>query len=140
MYLADEIFSSASYKLGKVIDVLIKRFKEIEYKLQFSFAKPVLKTFYRSWKAYEEDSFNEYVISLFNSTDYSYIGLMDTLIGSEDNIDDVVFFVSLFENYIPQIVECLSKEQSDYNRASVKFFFANYQQILKEKSDELYVR
>lgn len=133
MYLADEIFSSASYKLGKVIDVLIKRFKEIEYKLQFSFAKPVLKTFYRSWKAYEEDSFNEYVISLFNSTDYSYIGLMDTLIGSEDNIDDVVFFVNLFENYIPQIVECLSKEQSDYNRASVKFFFANYQQILKKR-------
>lgn len=133
MCLADKAFSSASYNLAKVVGALVSRFKEIEYKVQFSFAKPILNKLYSCWKVYEKDSFNEYAVSLFNSSDGSYIGLMDTMIGSNDNIDDVYSFVSLFESHILQIVECLSKEERHYNRPSVKLFFANYQQILKER-------
>ena len=103
---------------------------DLSFSEQFRYSKFLLVTFLRYWMRIDVNSFNAYAEDIFVNPDISYQRVFDKFIDGTDDAKDILNFVELFRNQIPQINERLQNESAEVrNLHSVKVYTSNYRVI-----------
>lgn len=134
---SDYILGTREYDGKRPVLALCDRFKLESFPEQFSRSKFLLITLFESWKRLDPESFTKYINGLVDSSDDTYVKVLDKFIDStEVNLFDL--FIKLFESVIPSIVERINKsDDSIWAKDSVRVFMANYNKFLAlEVKDE----
>ena len=75
---------------------------------------------------------NNYAKRLFESYEVAIEKILDKFIDGEDDGNDVITFVKLFKQQIPQINQRLQEADEEIkNRQSVKIYQANYLEAMR---------
>ncbi len=129
---SNEIFKSGTYDGRSIIKVLAERFAKMTFKEQFVYSKLLLATMLKYWKGADKDEFNNFAKRLFDSTEVAIEKILDKFIDGEDDGNDVISFVELFKQQIPQINQRLQEiDEEIKNRQSVKIYQANYLEAMR---------
>lgn len=134
---SDYILGTGEYDGKRPILALCNRFKLESFPEQFSRSKFLLIKLFGSWKRLDPESFTKYITGLVDSSDDTYVKVLDKFIDStEVSIFDL--FIKQFESVIPSIVERINKsDDSIWAKDSVRVFMANYNKFLAlEVKDE----
>ena len=129
---SSEIFNSGTYDGRNVIKVLAERFTKMGFNEQFVYSKLLLGTLLKYWKDADKDAFNNYAKRLFESYEVAIEKILDKFIDGEDDGNDVITFVKLFKQQIPQINQRLQEADEEIkNRQSVKIYQVNYLEAMR---------
>lgn len=129
---SDNILGSGAYNGLKVLPILIDRFVGLEFAEQFKYSKYLLVTFLGRWKRVDVEGYSEYAKSLFLNPEIPFGRLLDKFIDGTDDGQDVVNFVGLFKQQIPEINERLQREGQDVREShSAKIYASNYRPLLE---------
>jgi len=134
---SDYILGTGEYDGKRPILALCNRFKLESFPEQFSRSKFLLIKLFGHWKRLDPESFTKYITGLVDSSDDTYVKVLDKFIDStEVSIFDL--FIKQFESVIPSIVERINKsDDSIWAKDSVRVFMANYNKFLAlEVKDE----
>ena len=128
----DSVFGTGEYDGKRPILALRDRFLVESFEEQYSRGRFLLIRLYECWNKVDEKSYLEYINGLIDSSDDTYILVLDKFI---DNTDLNLFerFVVLFEAVIPALVKRIDNSDDEiHKKFSVKYFLANYEKILGE--------
>ena len=129
----DSVFGTGEYDGKRPILALRDRFLVESFEEQYSRGRFLLIRLYECWNKVDEKSYLEYINGLIDSSDDTYILVLDKFI---DNTDLNLFerFVVLFEAVIPALVKRIDNSDDEiHKKFSVKYFLANYEKILGEE-------
>lgn len=129
---SEEIFKSGTYDGSSVIKVLAERFAKKTFKEQFVYSKLLLGTLLRYWQGADKNAFNSYAQRLLESNEVAIEKILDKFIDGENDGNDVITFVKLFKQQIPQINQRLQEVDEEIkDRLSVKIYHANYLEAMR---------
>lgn len=121
----NNLFIPRVYEGYKVLPILVNRYLSFGFEEQFRFSRLLLMTFYEYWQKCDRESFDKFVIRIFEDTGVDYVKVLDRVLsGSERDPNITNAFTKVFGNHVNVINRRIlnDKDLSHQEILSVKRF------------------